>query len=167
MEKRKQSLVYAWSYCLSVFLVLLAGCSIQTSYLPSTPSPGASRGTSASSQATADVILNLVGTYAGNYQWHGSSSSAPMRLEITEEEAGDLTGFCILGDQRFPLVKGITTIDYGSQGEDGGIMFMVNVPSSQQTITLNFSGVATKEGSMTGDVSASDGKEGSWSVKKA
>jgi len=89
-----------------------------------------------------------------------------MRLEITQEEAGSLSGFCILGDQSFPLLKGMTTIDYGSQGEDGGIMFMVHVPSGQQTITLNFHGVATKEGSMTGDVSASNGQEGTWSVKK-
>jgi hypothetical protein len=166
MEKRKQSLVYVWAYCLGMFLVLLAGCNTQTSFLPLAPSPAASEGTSPYSQATADVLLNLVGTYVGHYQWHGSSSSVPMRLEITQEEAGDLTGFCILGDQRFPLVKGITTIDYGSQGEDGGTMFILNVPSGQQTIILNFRGVATREGSMTGDVSASDGKEGSWSVKK-
>lgn len=89
-----------------------------------------------------------------------------MRLEITQEEAGNLTGFCILDNQRFPLLKAITTIDFGSQGEDGGIMFMVHVSSSKQAITLNFHGIATKEGSMTGDVSASGGKEGSWSVKK-
>ncbi len=160
MDKRKHTLCYLGTYYLYMFLFLLAACNTQPSFAsqPTANNPY--------SQATADVILNLVGTYVGTYQWHGSKTSSPMRLEIIQEEAGDLSGFCILDIQRFPLLKAITTIDYGSQGEDGGIMFMVNVPSSQQTIALNFHGIATKEGSMTGDMSASDGREGSWSVKK-
>jgi hypothetical protein len=168
MEKQKRSLVYVWVWCLCVFLVLVTGCNTQLSSLPPTPSPAASEptGTSPAIQGTADVILNLVGTYVGTYQWHGSTSSSPMRLEITQEEAGSLSGLCILSNQSFPLLEGFTTFEVGTQGEDGLITFLVNVPSGQQTIVLNFSGVATKGGSMTGEVSASDGREGSWSVKK-
>jgi hypothetical protein len=167
-EKHKRSLVSVWAWCLCVFLVLVAGCNIQTSSLPPAPSPAASEPmrTSPAIQGTADVILNLVGTYVGTYHWHGSNSSSPMRLEITQEDAGSLSGFCILGERSFPLLEGFTTFEVGTQGEDGLITFMVNVPSGQQTIALNFRGVATKEGSMTGEVSASDGREGNWSVKK-
>jgi hypothetical protein len=168
MKKRKPSVFSSWAWCLWVFLALGAGCSMQPSTLPPAPSPAASEpiATSPAIQVTADVILNLVGTYVGTYQWHSSNSSSSMRLEITREEAGSLSGFCLLSNQSFPLLESFTTFEAGTQGEDGLITFIVHVPSDQQTIVLNFNGVATKEGSMTGDVSASDGREGSWSVKK-
>jgi hypothetical protein len=145
---------------------VLAGCG--TPALRTTPSPVASAQTSAAApiQFTADVIYNLIGIYGGTYQWHGSSSSSLMRLEITQQEAGSLAGDCLLGNQRFPLLHGVVSGAYG--GDEGGISFTVDVPSSQgqQTISLHFLGEVTKEGSMIGDVSASDGKKGTWSVKK-
>ena len=166
MKKRNQPLAYVWTVYLGVLLCVLAGCG--TSALPPTPSPVASAqmSTTAPVQFTADVLFKLVGIYEGTYQWHGSSSSSRMRLEITQQEWENLAGDCLLGNQRFPLLHGVTTIAYG--GEEGGISFTVDVPSSQeqQTISLHFSGSVTKEGSMTGDVSTSDGKEGTWSVKK-
>jgi hypothetical protein len=166
MKKRNQPLVYIWTVCLGVLLCVLAGCGIPA--LSPTPSPVASPQTSPTApiQFTADVVYNLVGIYGGTYQWHGSSSSSPMRLEITQQEAGSLTGDCLLGNQRFPLLNGIISGAYG--GDEGGISFTVDVPSSQgqQTISLHFLGDVTKEGSMTGDVSASDGKKGTWSAKK-
>lgn len=164
MDKRKQPLAYLWAWCLCVLLFLLVGCGTQTPSLPTTPSLVAS----ATVQYTADVVLSVVGTYRGTYQWHGSSSSSQMRLEITQEETQSLSGVCILGEQRSPLLNAMTTIAYGSGGDEGGIFFTVDVLSSQvkQAISLNFRGVVTKEGSMTGDVSASDGREGTWSLKK-
>jgi hypothetical protein len=169
MEKRKRPLAYVWAGWLGVLLCVLTGCGTQTPSLPTTPTPNASaqmQTTTALAQATADVLFNLVGTYTGTYQWHGSSSSSPMRLEITRQDVFELFGNCLLNNQRFPLLNAITTIAYG--GEEGGIVFTVDVPSSQiqQTMALNFRGDVTKQGSMTGDVSTSEGKQGTWSVKK-
>lgn len=122
MEKRKQPLVYVWAGWLGVLLYVVTGCGTQPPSLPTTATPDASaqmQPTTVLAQATADVVLNLVGTYAGTYHWHGSSSSSPMRLELTHEEAGSPSGFCILGDRSFPLLEGHTTFLEGSQGEQG------------------------------------------------
>jgi hypothetical protein len=169
MGKRKRPLAYMWAGWLGVLLCVLTGCGTQTSSLPTTPTPDASaqmQTTTALAQVTADILFNVVGTYAGTYQWHGSSSSSPMRLEITRQEMDTFFGDYLLNNQRLPLLDATTTIAYG--GEEGGISFTVAVPSSQiqQTMALNFRGVMTKEGSMTGDVSTNGGKEGTWSVKK-
>jgi hypothetical protein len=112
------------------------------------------------------VLFHLVGTYAGSYQWHGSSSPAQLRLEITDQQSLQLSGFCTLGDQRYPLLKANVDVAYG--GEEAPITFTVDVPASQgqQPVTLNFSGSVTKEGSMSGVVTTSEEQEGTWSVKK-
>ena len=122
MKKRKWPLVYVWAGWLGILLCVLTGCSTQTPSLPATSTPGAStqmQTTTALAQVTADVLFNLVGTYAGTYQSHGSSSLSPMRLEITSQEVGNLSGDCLLNNQHFPLINAITTIAYG--GEQGGI----------------------------------------------
>ena len=53
-------------------------------------------------------------------------------------------------------------------GEEAVMMFTVDVPASQgqQPVSLIFNGSVTKEGSMTGEVNASDGRTGTWSAKK-
>lgn len=129
MHKQKRPPAYMWAICLYVCLYLLAGCDTQTPSLPATPSPSAQVGTSAAAQVTADILFNLVGMYAGNYQWQGSSSSSPLRLEITQQETVKLSGVCALGDQRSPLLKAYTSIAFG--GEKGGITFTVDIPSSR------------------------------------
>src|SRR5579859_4501744 len=165
----KQTLPPASLYvlCLSACLCFLAGCNSQTPSLPATPPSIALTQTSrAFVGSTPDVIFNLVGTYAGSYQWHGSSSPAQLRLEITKQDVFVLSGFCTLGNQRYSLREALVETAFG--GEEGGITFTVDVPASQgqQPVSLNFSGTVTKEGVMTGDINASDGRTGTWSAKK-
>src|SRR5579872_972413 len=167
MDKRKQPLVYMWTVCLCVCLYALAGCNMQTSPSPATPSSIAlTQTSSAFAQVTPDVIFNLVGTYAGTYQWHGSSSPTQLRLEITKQDVFVLSGVCILSDQRLPLLNAYVETAFG--GKEGGIIFMVNLPTGQrqQTTSLDFNGTVTKEGAMSGDVSASDDRTGTWSAQK-
>ena len=168
MDKRKQLLASLRVLCLSICLCLLAGCNSQTPSLPATPPSIALTQTRISeTQVTPDVIFNLVGTYAGTYQWHGSSSPAQLRLEITEQDVFDLSGVCFLGNQRYALQKAYVDTAFG--GEEAVMKFTVDVPANKsqqmQTISLVFSGSVTKEGTMTGDVSASDGSTGTWSAK--
>ena len=169
MKKRERSLAYMWAGWLGVLLCVLTGCGTQT---PSLPIPSTSNATAqaltttALAQVTADVLFNLVGTYDGTYQWHESGTLSPMRLEITRQEGDQLFGDCLLNNQSLPLLNAITTVAYG--GEEGGIIFIVDIPAGQlqQTMVLNFHGAVTKQGSMTGDMITSQGKQGSWSVTK-
>jgi hypothetical protein len=168
MDKRKRLLVSLYVLCLSVCTCLLAGCNSQTPSLPATPSSLVLTQTSISeAQVTPDVIFNLVGTYAGTYQWHGNSSPAQLRLEITEQNSIQLSGSCTLGDQSYPLKEALVGTAFG--GEQAVMMFTVDVPANQgqQPVSLIFSGSVTKEGTMSGDVNASDGRTGTWSAKKA
>lgn len=167
MDKRKRLLVSLYVLCLSVCLYLLAGCNSQASSLPATPSSLALTQTSISeTQVTPDVLFNLVGTYAGTYQWHGSHSTAQLRLEITGQESIQLSGFCTLGDQRYPLKEALLGTAFG--GEEAVMTFSLDIPASQgsQPVSLNFDGRVTKAGAMSGDIIASDGRTGTWSAKK-
>lgn len=167
MEKRKRLLAYARGLCLFICLCLLAGCNSQTPSLSATPPSITLTQTRISeTQVTPDVTFNLVGTYAGSYQWHDSHSPAQLRLEITGQDGFVLSGFCTLGDQSYPLKEALVGTAFG--GEEGTMMFTVDVPASQgqQQVSLNFSGSVTKEGVMTGDINASDGRTGTWSAKK-
>lgn len=166
MEKQKQFLTSLWAVCFCACLSLLAGCNTYARSSPVIPSSIALTQTSISeSQVTPDVIFNLVGTYTGIYQLHGSGSSTRMRLEITKQDVFALSGRCILGNQDLPLLKAYVDTAFG--GEKGGIMFTVDTPGqTQQIISLNFNGTVTKQGVMTGDVSASDGRAGTWSAMR-
>lgn len=167
MDKRMQPLASLYGLYLSACLCLLAGCNPQTSSLPPTPSSLALTQTSISeAQVTPDVLFNLVGTYAGTYQWHGSSSPAQLRLEITGQESIQLSGDCTLGDQRYPLKEALLGTAFG--GEEAVMTFTLDAPGSQgqQPVSLNFDGRVTKNGAMSGDIIASDGRTGTWSAKK-
>ncbi len=167
MDKRIHLLAYKWGLCLCLCLCFLAGCNTQTPSLPATHSSLALTQTSVrEAQVTPDVIFNLVGAYAGTYQWHGSSSPAPLRLEITEQESIQLSGVCILGAHPYPLQEALVGTAFG--GEEGGITFTIDVPASQgqQPVSLIFSGTVTKEGNMSGGINASDGKTGTWAARK-
>ena len=167
MDKRKQHRVSLSILCLFACLCLLAGCNSQTPSLPATPPSLALTQTSISeTQVTPDVIFNLVGTYTGSYQWHGSSSSAQLRLEITGQESMQLSGVCTLGDQSSPLKEALLGTAFG--GEEAVMTFTVDIPGSQgnQPVSLNFDGRVTKAGTMSGDIIASDGRTGTWSAKK-
>lgn len=166
MNKYQQFSALLYVLCLSACLCLLAGCASQSPALPATPLSIALTQTSINeAQVTPDILFNLVGTYAGSYQWHGSSSPAQLRLEITGQESIQLSGVCILGDQSYPLHEALVETAFG--GQEGGITFTLIVPASQgQQVSLIFNGTVTKEGAMTGDISASDGRTGTWSAKK-
>lgn len=167
MNKRKRLLVYVQALCLFICLCLLAGCNSQTPSLSATPPSLALTQTRISeAQVTPDVIFNLIGTYAGSYQWHGSNSPAQLRLEITGQESMQLTGFCTLGDQRYPLKEALLGTAFG--GEEAVMTFTLDIPASQghQPVSLNFDGRVMKEGAMSGEIIASDGRTGTWSAKK-
>ena len=167
MDKRKQISAFLRILCLFAWLCLLASCNSQTSSVPATPPPITLTQTSISeAQVTPDVIFNLVGTYAGTYQWQGSSSTAQLRLEISAQDVFALTGDCILGNQRYPLLK--ANVDTAFGGEEAPITFTIEVPANQgrQPVSLNFSGSVTKQGTMTGNISATDGRTGTWSARK-
>ncbi len=143
MKKRIHSLASIWLLCLGILLCPLASCSNTSPSFTPTRTPNATQQMAtitALAQATADPILNLVGTYAGTYRWRGSSSLSPMRLEITQEEGVSLSGECLLGQQRLPFLHAVTSPAYG--GGDGLITFMLDLPASQgqQAISLNFQG---------------------------
>lgn len=168
MDKSKQLLVSLWILCLAACLFITAGCDSQTPSSTTTSSPTAQEKTNASVIAggTPDVLFNLIGTYAGTYKWHGNSSSAQLRLEITGQESIQLSGFCTLDTQRYPLKEALVGTAFG--GEQAVMMFTVDVPVSQgqQPVSLIFNGSVTKEGAMSGDVNASDGRTGTWSARK-
>lgn len=167
MDKRKQRPTYIWGLFLCLCLCFLAGCNSQTPTLPATPPSIALTQTRISeTQVTPDVIFNLVGTYTGNYQWHGSNSPVQLRLKITGQESIQLSGDCILGNQSYPLHEALVETAFG--GEVGGITFTLDVPASQgqQPVALIFSGTVTKEGVMSGKINASDGRTGTWMAKK-
>ena len=167
MEKRKRPLIDIGAVCLCLSLCLLAGCNTLTHSSPATPSSIALTQTSISeTQGTPDIIFQLIGTYTGTVEWHGVGSSTRMHLEITKQNANELSGVCLLGTQHAPLVNALVGTAFG--GEEGDIMFTVDTPASQaqQPISLDFTGTVTKQGSMTGDVKASDGRTGTWSAQK-
>lgn len=167
MDKRKQHPISLYILYLSACLFLLAGCNSQTPSLPPTPPPAALTQTSnAYARVTPDVLFNLVGTYAGTYQWHGSNSPVQLRLEITGQESIQLSGFCTLGDQRYPLKEALLGTAFG--GEEAVMTFTIDIPASHgnQPVSLNFDGRVTKAGAMSGDIIASDGRTGTWSAKK-
>src|SRR5579859_4821037 len=167
MDKQMLPPTSLWIVLLSACLCFLAGCNSQTPSLPATPpSIALTQTSSAFAQSTPDVIFKLVGTYTGSYQWHGSSSPAQLRLEITGQDVFVLTGICSLGNQSYPLLQAYVETAFG--GEEGGITFTLDVPASQgqQPVSLNFSGTVTKEGVMAGNISAGDGRTGTWSAKK-
>ena len=167
MDKRMQPPVPLYALCLFACLCLLAGCNSQTPSLPPTPPSLALTQTSVSeAQVTPDVLFNLVGMYAGAYQWHGSNSPAQLRLEITDQQSIQLSGVCILGDQNYSLREALVGTAFG--GEEAVMTFTVDVPANQgqQQVSLIFNGTVTKEGAMTGGIIASDGRTGTWSAKK-
>jgi hypothetical protein len=168
MDKRTRLLASLWILCLSTCLILLAGCNYQAPSLTATSSPTAHAQTSATVFAggTPDILFNLIGTYAGTYLWHDSSSPAQLRLEIIGQESIQLSGFCTLGVQRYPLKEALVGTAFGS--EEAVMTFTVDVPASQgqQPVSLIFSGSVTKEGVMKGSIIASDGRTGTWSAQK-
>src|SRR5579859_6377423 len=155
MDKRKLRPTYIWVLFLCLCLCFLTGCTSQTPTLPATPPSIALTQTSISeAQVTPDVLFNLVGTYAGSYQWHGSNSPAQLRLEIAGQESIQLSGVCILGNQSYPLHEALVETAFG--GEEGGITFTLDVPADQgqQPVSLIFNGTVTKEGVMSGSINA-------------
>ncbi len=76
-----------------------------------------------------------------------------------------VSGFCTLGDQRYPLKEALLGTAFG--GEEAVMTFTLDVSGQGgQPVSLNFDGRVTKEGVMSGNIIASDGRTGTWAAKK-